>query len=167
MSMEVMDVPDTETELKPKVYLCGPVKNDYSGGQVWRREVMRQYPDMFEWVNPLDYFDGENSGATIVFSQEEADRHHDGMETYFPSDIVPTDKQLIRESDAVLVGYLEEVVSPGTWQEELYAHQLGKPIALWHGGSRYAWSYHHSHLQSESLDECVDYLQKQLEWLGP
>lgn len=45
-------------------------------------------------------------------------------------ELVESDKQLIRESDTILVCY-EKVLSVGAPMEVIWAHEPGYPIAIW------------------------------------
>jgi hypothetical protein len=109
------------------VYLAGPVAAVRDGGAGWRNAVTEAYGDDFEFANPLDKYNVPLDGLEIV----PGNSPDDDEETVGVNEIVRGDKQLIRESDALLVGYLS-VQSIGTPMEVFFAaRRLNLPVALW------------------------------------
>ena len=93
-----------------KVYLAGPIQNVSDDGRTWREYVTDTY-DQFEWLNPQPL-------------EEELP----------PSEIVAHDRQMIDDSDALLLKY-QKVASYGTPREHEYAVSKGKPVFAFTGES--------------------------------
>lgn len=107
------------------VYLAGPVAALDDGGAAWREAIMDAYPDI-DWHNPLDRWNVPDSDVTIG---TDATVDDDG-EAVTVRELVEHDKRLVRESDAVLVGWVDEQ-SVGTPMEVMLAHQHDIPVVVW------------------------------------
>jgi len=112
------------TNSKPTVYLAGPVQAKDDGGSSWRNTVKHQFSDGYEFRDPLDKYNVPVEDLTVV-----------GTETDDPNavsvgEIVEGDKDLLQQSDAVLVGY-DCVRSIGTPMEVMWAYERDYPIAVW------------------------------------
>jgi len=106
-----------ELEPQPRVYLAGGVE--------WREDVIDRFGDRIEFQNPLGKYDCDLDELTILPGVQEGDPTITGI-----VDIVEDDKGLLRNSDAVLVGYERSHGSVGTPMEVLYAFERDKPVAL-------------------------------------
>lgn len=108
----------------PSIYLAGPVQHRSDGGASWRNSVIKTHTDNpIEFYNPLSKYNIPATNIEVV-----ADNAGAGEVT--PTGIVEADKELLRKSDAVLVGY-SPVRSIGTPMEVMWAFERSKPIAIW------------------------------------
>lgn len=164
----------SSTELNtPTVYLAGPIHHATDGGHRWRNMVTDRYGDRFNWINPLDDYDGN----TVTVLPEEM------AETYEPdadeqvvtdADVVETDKRHVAESDAMLIGFREKVPTWGTPMENALAYRTdavgntapNMPVATWHGmlsvEELSPWLRYHSTYRSGSLEDVIRYLEATL-----
>ena len=110
---------------EPAIYLAGPVMSMADGGAGWREDLIERFGDGYQFRNPLSKYNIPVDGVEIVDGAS-----HGGDETVSVSEIVEDDKQLIGESDAVLVGY-SAVRSIGTPMEVMWAYEREMPVALW------------------------------------
>lgn len=100
-----------------RIYLSGPMQHDETEGRGWR-EIPMLLDDEIDWVSP---WDKHPEGTT---SREAREEHSDEW-------IMETDRQMIRESDGVLVFHNPDIQSFGTAREVEYAvRELGKPIVV-------------------------------------
>lgn len=113
-----------ETGHKPTVYLAGPVAHVDDHGVGWRERVI-ETTHSFAFNNPLDKYNVGLDNLEIVHNRPPLDEGE-----VSPEQIVSNDKQLIDDSDAILVGY-EAVQSVGTPMEVMYAYATPKPVVLW------------------------------------
>lgn len=109
---------------KPTIYLAGPVAAYDDGGRAWRQDVIQTFGDEYEFRSPLSWYNAPADELDIV------DPPTDGDGEVSVRELVEMDKRLIRESDAVLVGY-EDVQSIGTPMEVQYAYGRHIPVAIW------------------------------------
>lgn len=132
-----------------RVYLAGPVLNAENGGRGWREDIRASEFGDIEWADPT-----QEIGYEEALSMP-------------PKDLVAHDKEMIRESDALLVGY-SETLSVGTWREVEYAVETcGMPVATWLGPcekepEEYTlspWVYEAGKV-SDSLNACLNYLRR-------
>lgn len=107
------------------VYLAGPVQAYQDGGAAWRDRIIRQFDDEFDFRNPLDKYNVPVEDLTIV---DGAGTSTDGVVSV--TELVEADKDLLEESDAVLVGY-SDVQSVGTPMEVMWAYERDIPVAVW------------------------------------
>lgn len=147
---------------KPVVYLAGPVANVPDGGASWRDLVESEYAEEIAIRNPLDKYNVPLDDLTISESPH-SDR--EGMVGY--ADIVESDLELLKDSDAVLVGY-EDVQSVGTPMEVRWAYERDYDVAIWirddtrlHDLS--PWFLHHASAVTSSLQLAVNHLTRTLE----
>lgn len=110
---------------KPVVYLAGPVAADEDGGAGWRNEI-QEYYDEYGFRDPLSKYNVKLDDLAIVDGYS----NPENPETVGLDELVERDKQLIDESDGVLVGY-SDVQSIGTPMEVMYARERDMPVALW------------------------------------
>lgn len=109
-----------------KVYLAGPVRSVDDGGHGWRDWVTSTF-DQFEWMNPLDKYDSNANDVKVVESKDNVEEEG---EVITRGELVKSDKNMIRRSDAMLVGWTK-VPSVGTPMEVMLAYQQKMPIAVW------------------------------------
>lgn len=114
-----------ELNPQPRVYLAGAVQ-DHPDPVGWREGVIEQFGDRVAFKNPLGRYDCAPDELTVLPG------HQDGGDpaTVGVADIVEIDKELLDDSDAVLVGYERLHGSVGTPMEVLYAYERDKPVAL-------------------------------------
>lgn len=156
------------TDDKPTVYLAGPIMFADDGGHGWRDEIVDDYPDEIEWINPLNEVDGSADELTIL-PDEWAENYDTGEdeEVVTDSEIVEDDKRLIEEeSDAIFVGYYDRMLTWGTPQEQIFGYDNDTPAFTWHkyldwGDECSPWLRHHSEFHSTDRDEVVEAI---LEW---
>ena len=144
------------TNSKPTIYLAGPVANVEDGGSQWRNEIVESYPNS-DFNNPLDKYNAPAEDLTIVTKPARGDTEVSHTE------IVEGDKELLRESNAVLVGYTD-VLSTGTPMEVMWAYERDYPIALWlQGGVNPSdlspWYHYHVDNIVSHAGMAVDYLE--------
>lgn len=134
-----------------KIYLAGPVQFDPDGSSVWRDDVKAQYGEQFDFIDPLDKYD-------VNADDIEYGHLADGDNGIAASKIVESDKEMIRESDAVLIGLRDMVPMYGTPREHEYAASvLNIPVAVWYGeGMEISpWAVHDTVEWSTDLRECM------------
>lgn len=163
------------SEDRPSVYLAGPIQHSDDGGHGWRNDVIRTYPERFDWVNPLDEFDGGEDTATILpeAEAEEYDATPD-EEVITDTEVVETDKALVQDVDALLIGFPKKVPAWGTpmeqnevWESDAFGGATPtKPVTVWHGFTPWQdlspWLRYHSTHHSAAMGECVTYLDGEL-----
>lgn len=108
------------------VYLAGPVQHVADGGASWRASLESDRPEV-NWLNPLAKYNIPASDVEIVGEGSDA-AGEDGTVT--PDEIVSGDKDLLRDADAVLVGYTH-MKQIGTPMEVMWAWDHYMPVALW------------------------------------
>lgn len=111
---------------KATIYLAGPVAACEDGGAGWRDEVMEYFADEYEFRDPLSKYNVPVEGLSIVKGRS----NPKNPETVGVEEIVEGDKELLRESDGVLVGYTP-VRSIGTPMEVMWARERDYPVAIW------------------------------------
>jgi len=113
-----------ELDPQPRVYLAGAVGN-HPDPVGWRADVTERFGDRIAFQNPLGKYDCDLDELTILPGVQEGDPTITGI-----VDIVEDDKELLRNSDAVFVGYERAHGSVGTPMEVLFAYERDKPVAL-------------------------------------
>lgn len=145
---------------KPKVYLAGPIQHADYGGHMWRDYLVDTYYE-FEFINPLDKYDG-NADAIIVHNGNPPTDADPTAEFVSTTELVETDKELVRNCDAVIVNW-EDIPSCGTPMEVLYAYERNIPVVCrYDGNSISPWMEYHTETIHSSLDDCVEHLLKNL-----
>lgn len=141
----------------PTVYLAGPVAAYDDGGAEWRDVVKSEYEDYtITFLDPLDKYNVPAEDLSIVPGKSDP-----GDDTTVGiTDIVESDKQMLRDSDAVLVGY-SDVKSIGTPMEVMWAKLHGLPVIMWIRDETFAealspWYRHHADEIAYSLDDAHD-----------
>jgi len=111
---------------KPTIYLAGPVQHADDHGVGWR-ETVTELVNSFETANPLNKYNIPVEDLTIV-----RDRPPMGDDEVSAAQIIESDKDLIREADAILVGY-EDVQMTGTPMEVCWCDEVcpETPIVVW------------------------------------
>lgn len=162
----------------PKVYLAGPILWAEEGGHGWRDRVIDAYPDAFEWVNPLDIFDGSEDEATLLPKDYVEYYDEDDDENVITDEeLVEADKEEVFDCDGMLVGLMDTVHTWGTPQEQVLKWQQGRsngvpggpappPVVVWHNDldelDLSPWMRYHSTFRSPDMHDCVDRLQAKL-----
>lgn len=136
----------------PRVYLAGPVQHKPDGGAAWRTAIEEAVPDI-DWRNPLAKYNVPVDGIDIVAEETDA------PDTVTPADIVDGDKELLRDSDAVLVGY-SDAKQIGTPMEVMFAYDRYMPVVIWlrdetDHADLSPWYRYHADLITDSRDEAV------------
>jgi len=112
---------------EPIIYLAGPVAHKDDGGASWREAIKDAYEDEpVEFRDPLDKYNVPAQDLDVVPGESDPDEDT----TVGVREIVEGDKELIDESDGILVGY-EPVRSVGTPMEVMYAYERDMPIGMW------------------------------------
>lgn len=148
------------TDYTPTVYLAGPVQHAEDGGHGWREDIVEQYGGQFEFLNPLDKYDTPANDVAWLQPDESPSDYPDDMEVLAPRDIVLSDKDMIDESDYVLIGFQNTVPMYGTPREHEYAHQTETPVVVWHGeGMELSpWTISDAQFLSVNLHDCMEHI---------
>jgi len=134
---------------KPTVYLAGPVQHADDGGEGWRTAIEDTVTNI-NWRNPLAKYNVPADGINIISEKTDA------PDTVTPADIVNADKELLRDSEAVLVGY-SDVKQVGTPMEVMFAYEQSIPCVIWlrnatDRASRSPWYLYHADIISDRRD---------------
>ena len=106
------------------LYLAGPVAALEDGGASWRDDLVDAYADAdVGFANPLDHLNAPAEDVDIVAVDT------DDPSEVTPDEIVENDKEMLRESDGVLVGYSRER-QIGTPMEVMWAFEHGTPVVV-------------------------------------
>ena len=107
------------------LYLAGPVAALEDGGASWRDDLVDAYADAdVGFANPLDHLNAPAEDVDIVPYES------DDPSEVTPDEIVENDKEMLQESDGVLVGYSRER-QIGTPMEVMWAYERDIPTVLW------------------------------------
>jgi len=109
---------------KPTVYLAGPVAAYADGGASWRDGMIADFGDVFDFRNPLSKYNVPVDDLEIVVGESHGDNEVSITE------LVDGDKEMLRDSDAVVVGY-SDVQSIGTPMEVMWAYEREMPVGIW------------------------------------
>lgn len=117
----------TIPDLDATIYLAGPVDAKQDGGAGWRNAIIDAHEDKdnLAFADPLDKYDVPVSDLTLVDGFSD-----DDPTTVGTSEIIQDDKELLRQSDAVLVGF-EDVKTTGTPMEVMWSFERNYPVCLW------------------------------------
>jgi len=145
---------------KPTVYLAGPVMSVTDGGAGWRDRVSEEFGDDYEFRNPLAKYNVPADDLEIVAGHS----NPRDPSTVGVREIVEEDKRLLRESDAILVGY-SACRSVGTPMEVMWGHGRDYPIVLWiRDGTRIdhisPWYRYHVGALTNSVEMALDRLAR-------
>jgi nucleoside 2-deoxyribosyltransferase len=105
------------------LYLAGPVAALDDGGASWRDDLIAAH-DEVAFANPLDHLNAPADDIDIVSYES------DDPSEVTPEEVVEADKDLLRESDGVLVGYSRER-QIGTPMEVMWAFERDVPVVIW------------------------------------
>lgn len=157
--------------MQPKVYLAGPVQNRADGGVTFRNYIESEYPQ-FDWQNPLDKYNFSIENVEWVPTQEDIPTDADEETEYVTAqEIVDGDKEMILDSDAILISYPEPDRAWGTPQEQMYVFLMRQfhedfdaEIVVYHGDhfDVSPWLIHHSDFRTTDMDEAIDHLGESL-----
>jgi len=139
------------------IYLAGPVAAYQDGGAAWRDRIIGEFGHEFEFRNPLDKYNVPVEDLTIV---DGAGTSEDDVVSV--TELVEADKELLEESDAVLVGY-SAVRSIGTPMEVMWAHERDIPVAVWvrddtHYDQLSPWYRYHAGAVVDEPEDALHYL---------
>lgn len=142
---------------KPTIYLAGPVAAYQNGGAAWRSNVEERFGDEFDFRNPLDKYNVPVEDIEIVDGAGTSSE-----DVVSVTELVEADKQLLRESDGVLVGY-SDVQSVGTPMETMWAYERDVPVAVWlRDATGYdqlsPWYRYHAGVVVDDLGSAMHYL---------
>lgn len=146
-------IPEIETE-EEHIYLSGPIRYVDDAGADWRQELIEEYGDEYEFINPLDSYDPRE--VEILNSVAEMEPESD-KEQVPPVDYVTEDKCNLNKADFVFVG-LPEVISRGTVSEIMYCHFIDTPVFVWEmdGQTESGWIRFHSEFVNDDRDLVMD-----------
>jgi len=145
------------------LYLAGPVAALDDGGASWREEITtvfaRDYNVQFK--NPVAKYNVPAGDVEIVSVESD----HPSEVT--PEEIVEADKELLRESDGVLVGY-SDVQSIGTPMEVMWAFEREIPVVIWiRDGTPHSelspWYRHHADAVTNCRPMAVGALRRRVD----
>jgi hypothetical protein len=146
----------------PIIYLAGPVAATDDGGAGWREAISEEYGADYGFHNPLDKYNVPVDTLEVVDGTSDPDTGH----TVGVDELVAGDKKLLRESDGVLVGYVD-VHSVGTPMEVMWARERDYPVALWirddtafDGLS--PWYRHHATALTNDLELALGHIKNSL-----
>lgn len=144
----------------PTIYLAGPVMDTDDGGAEWRRDVVTQYGEQYEFRNPLSKYNVPASDVVVV---DGAAPRPDEVSV---SELVTTDKRLIDESDGLLVGYSKRR-SVGTPMEVMWAYERDYPVALWIRDNTAIsdlspWYRHHASAITNSIELALGHIDREV-----
>jgi nucleoside 2-deoxyribosyltransferase len=146
------------------VYMAGSVHHADDGGHGWRDAVERQHPNLV-WVNPLDKYDGHAND--VVIQRAHGPRGvavGPGVELVSSAEIVESDKEMVEQADAVLVGWSPSIPACGTPMEVLFAWENDVPVVAWIREdvgfeSVSPWLDYHSDYMTKEVDDAVEYIE--------
>jgi len=145
----------------PTVYLAGPVAALDDGGASWREEITEAYAeDDVHFKNPVAKYNVPAGDVEIVSVESDHPRE------VTPEEIVEADKEMLRESDGVLVGY-SDVQSIGTPMEVMWAFERDIPVVIWiRDGTPHSelspWYRHHADAGTNSAVMAVGALRRRV-----
>lgn len=127
-----------------RIYMAGPVQHADDYGVGWRQMIKQEYPDRFDWADPLDVYHAGDMGVEREWTDEE---------------IIVKDLRMIDESDGVLVGW-DDVPSAGTPMEVFYASFVRNiPVVVRYDGDEISpWMSGHSMAIMSTWDAAVQVL---------
>lgn len=139
------------------VYLAGPVAAYDDGGAGWRDRVKVEYPEM-AFRDPLNKYNVPVDDLTVTPAPTAAE------DEVGVAELVEGDKELLRESDGVLVGY-SAVRSIGTPMEVMWARERDYQVALWvRDGTDFAdlspWYRYHATTCTTRLEKALRHLKE-------
>lgn len=112
---------------EPKIYLAGPVRKLPDGGAQWRDKIVDEFGEYFDFINPLDKYNVPEENLTVVSDPNDPINEYDDAVSV--PEIVEGDKEMLRESDGIFVGYFD-VQSIGTPMEVMWGYERDYPICL-------------------------------------
>lgn len=156
---------------QPQVYLAGPIQHADDGGHGWRDMVIGEYSDSFDFINPLDFFDGGEDTATIL-PKDVAEEYKPAEDENVITDeqVVKKDTMLVNDADALLIGYHEKVPAWGTpFEQALVSNRSIAqpnpriPVAVWHSdllsSELSPWLRYNSTYNSRKMRNVMGYLE--------
>lgn len=115
---------ESVVEEQPVVYLAGPINNTDNGGTEWRKQIKSCcINENIVFTDPTDNINVVGDELTITEEPEDENE-------VSPAEIVGEDKEMLRKSDIVLVGY-SDVKSVGTPMEVQWAYSRNYYIFMW------------------------------------
>jgi len=149
------------TDYTPTIYLAGPVQHADDGGHDWRNDVVEQYGDQFDFLNPLDKYDTPSTEVEWLQPDEVPSDYPDDVEVLSPAEIVQADKGMISSCDVLLIGLRSAVPMYGTPREHEYATAaLDKRVVVWHTEDMVLspWTITGTDYLSTDLHDCMEHI---------
>jgi hypothetical protein len=148
------------TDFRPTVYLAGPIRHAENGGHDWRDDIIEEYGDQFDFLNPLDAFDTTEDEISWLQPGEVPEDYPESETVLPPKELIQTDKQMIREADAMLLDAREQVPTYGTPREHEYAVQVGTPVVVRYeeGQQLSPWQIGDAEFLHESRRQCMRHI---------
>jgi len=159
VQMQKQKVPEELIEKeKNSIYLCGPIRKVEDDGRGWRNNLIEEYSNEFNFVNPLDRYDPEDQE---VLNDPSDFSNNSEKEQILPSEYVMSDKLAIQQCEFVFVG-LPDVVARGSCMESMYAYMKGIPFFLWtiDEQKESGWMFEHAEVVHSDRDEVMEMLKK-------
>jgi len=158
-----MNVPDLEIpdevvdEQENSIYLSGPIRKADDNGRDWREELIDDYSDQFDFINPLDRYNPDEHEILNdpIHISEDSDKTQ-----ILPSEYVLSDKMGIKQAEFLFVG-LPEIIARGTCMECQFASENDTPIFVWtmDGQEESGWLFRHAEVMYDDRDTLMEYIQ--------
>lgn len=153
---------------KKKIYLSYPITaikdSDPELLQKIQTEYLEQLEDLFVVFNPLSIKDmsltyGEKT-IQLLDSPDSVAKVTEKTKEIIKSRTVERDFRFIDQSDATVVIYPTDKVSPGVLAEIIYSHNNQKPVFIYFSGSRSPFLEHYATYMTSDFSELLVKLQK-------
>lgn len=153
-TIEDIEVDDWPIQKDNTVYLSGPVRLVDDDGREWRENVIDDFGNEFDFINPLDTFDPETHD---ILSDPKNFNEDSEKEQILPSEYVLEDKLGIMESQFVFLG-LPEVIARGSMMEVMFAYRNDIPFFVWtmDGQTESGWLFNHAEYMDDDRDAVID-----------
>lgn len=152
------DIPESIVDVeKNTIYLCGPIRKVSDNGIEWREELIEDYSDTYNFVNPLDKYSPETHD--ILNDPIEYDEDSD-KEQVLPSEYVTQDKIGILQSEYVFVG-LPDVIARGSTMECMWGYLHDRPFFVWtiDEQKESGWIFDHAEVVSGDREEVMEAIE--------
>jgi hypothetical protein len=158
MNVENFDIPEgVVEEEQDTIYLSGPIRKADDNGRNWREELIDDYSDKFDFINPLDRYNPDEHKILNdpIHLSEDCEKNQ-----VLPSEYVLSDKMGIRQAEFLFVG-LPEIIARGTCMECQYASMNDTPIFVWTMDQQEesGWLYSHAEVMYDDRDALMEYIE--------
>jgi hypothetical protein len=155
---ENIEIPDSLVEEeKNTIYLSGPIRKADDNGRTWREELIDDYSDEFDFINPLDRYNPDEHEILNdpIHLSDDSEK-----EQILPSEYVMSDKMGIQQSEFMFVG-LPEIIARGTCMECLFSHFQDTPFFVWTMDKQEesGWLFRHAEVMYDDRDAIMEYIK--------